>query len=305
MPAFSVIMPCFDAAATLPATLASITAQSDPDWELICIDDGSRDDTCAIAAAAALRDPRVRLLRNPRKGPSAARNHGALVAAQGDILAFCDADDLWTPGKLSALRAAFAARGVDGVFAQVAFFDADPAAPGAVSGPATAPLSAPMLMGENPVCTMSNMSLRRDAFARTGGFDEGMVHNEDLEWLIRLVAGGARVIGLNRVLVLYRASPGGLSADLASMRRGRDRALATARRLGFAPDAGAEAVHLRYLARRALRLDAGGALGLALAGMRESPRGFLRPMRRGGATLIGAALAPLLPRTLRRALFSR
>jgi glycosyltransferase involved in cell wall biosynthesis len=305
MPAFSIIMPCFDAAATLPETLAAITAQTDPDWELICVDDGSCDETCAIVVAAAFRDPRVRLLRNPGKGPSAARNHGALVMAQGDILAFCDADDLWAPGKLMALRAALDPPEVDGVFARVAFFDVDPCAAGAVSCMPTAPLSVAMLMRENPVCTMSNMSLRRTVFVRTGGFDEDMVQNEDLEWLIRLVGEGARVIGLHRVLVWYRASPGGLSADLGAMRRGRDRALATARRLGFTADPVAEAVHLRYLARRALRLDAGGALGLALAGMRESPLGFLRPMRRGGATLIAAMLAPLLPRALRRTLFSR
>lgn len=306
MPAFSIVMPCFNAAETLADTLASIAAQHDPDWELLCVDDGSRDDTVAILTAAAARDPRICVLRNPRKGPSAARNHASAVAC-GDIIAFCDADDLWMPGKLTALRDAFAATDVDGAFARVAFFSGViSAAPITSRIPATA-LSVPMLLGENPVCTMSNMAVRRTVFARTGGFDEAMVHNEDLDWLIRLTGGGARVIGLDAVLVWYRASPGGLSADLVAMQRGRDVALAAAQRLGFAPDARADAVHLRYLARRALRLDAGGtvALRLALSGLRRSPGGFLRPARRGAATLFGALAAPLLPRDLRRALFSR
>lgn len=305
MPRFSIVIPCFNAARTLPETLASLAGQSVTDWEAICVNDGSTDATAEIVARAAAADPRIHLVRNPRKGPSAARNHGALVAAQGEIVAFCDADDLFATGRLARLDEAFAERKLDAAFGKVAFFVADPGEAGAISTVPAGLVDVPMLLGENPVCTMSNLTIRRKAFAETGGFDERLVHNEDLEWLIRLVGFGARLRGIDTVLTHYRTNPSGLSSDLAAMQAGRDVALATARRFGFRADARAEAVHLRYLARRALRLDQPGfaALRLAAAGLAASPAGFLSDPRRGGLTLAGALTAPLLPRRLRRALF--
>ncbi len=303
MPRFSVIIPAFDAAATLPATLASLHRQTCTDWEALVVDDGSTDATRAIAAAAG---PRVRLLANPEKGPSAARNHGA-VQAQADILAFLDADDLWAPEKLARMAEAFADPATDAAFAGIEFFRHRPGDSRVTSTVPPGPLRIGTLIGENPVCTLSNLCVRRAVFAASGGFDAKLVHNEDLEWLIRLAGQGARIIGLPERLVWYRTSPRGLSADHAAMREGRAAALATARRFGVLPDARAEAIHLRHLARRALRLDAGGltALRLTAEGIATSPAGFLSPARRGALTALAALAAPALPRPVRRALFAR
>lgn len=306
MTRFSVIIPCHNAAATIGATLEALVRQTDSDWEAICIDDGSTDSTNEIIASHTAACPRIRLHASPGRGPSDARNHGAALA-RGEILAFCDADDLWAPTKLMELEEAFADLWVDGVFGRVAFFDDDPAQARVTSRVPAEPLSIEMLLGENPVCTMSNITLRRSAFERSGGLCRDMVHNEDLDWLIRLVGDGARIVGLDRVQVFYRANPTGLSANLTSMAKGRRAALESAAQFGFAPNRRHEAVHFRYLARRALRLDAGRAtaLELTLRGLAKSPRGFLSPLRRGLGTAIGAAAAPFLPRRLRRALFSR
>jgi hypothetical protein len=118
--------------------------------------------------------------------------------------------------------------------------------------------------------------------------------------------GGARLRGLDAVLTHYRSSATGLSADLAAMKRGRQAALTTARRFGHSPSRRSEAVFLRYLARRALRLDQGCvlALGLMLQGLAQSPAGFLQDRRRGAMTVLGALLSPLLPGPLRRRLFA-
>ena len=66
---------------------------------------------------------------------------------------------------------------------------------------------------------MSNIAVRNTAFMRTGGFDETMIHNEDLEWLIRLVGTGAHVVGINKCQTWYRTSRYGLSADLRAILR--------------------------------------------------------------------------------------
>lgn len=307
MPYFSVVIPSFNAAATILETLAGLQVQTCADWEAIVVDDGSTDETRSIVRRAGRTDDRIHLVRNPGKGPSAARNFGALGHARGDVIAFCDADDIWHPGKLSGLANCFKDPSVHGAYGRIGFFRTAPSDATVFSTVPGADVTISMLLGENPVCTMSNFAVRRRAFAATGGFDEAMVHNEDLEWLIRLVGGGARVAGIDSLHTYYRTSVGGLSTDLEAMRAGREQAIATAARFGVVPSAAAHAIHHRYLARRALRLNAGRtyALKQSALGVLKSPRGFFSPARRGGLTLAGSLLAPFLPGPLRHTFFSR
>ena len=101
MPLVSIITPVYNAAPWLRETLASVRAQTLTDWEQILVDDGSSDNSVAIAEAAAKQDARFRLIRTPQNmGPSSARNL-AIEAARGRFIAFLDADDYWEPHKLS------------------------------------------------------------------------------------------------------------------------------------------------------------------------------------------------------------
>ncbi|MGB5864867.1 MAG: glycosyltransferase family 2 protein [Sulfitobacter sp.] len=304
---FSIIIPCYNAALTLQATLHSIQAQTCENWEVICVEDGSTDATLEVLHTARSLDPRIRVICNEGKGPSCARNLGALSFAQGDVVAFCDADDIWGREKLSQLTACFARPGTDAAFGQIAFFKDDPSQVSAISTVPGTPLSISMLLGENPVCTMSNIAVRRETFLRTGGFDEGMVHNEDLEWLIRLVGTGAHVVGIDALQTWYRSSPYGLSANLRAMQKGREGAIRTAGRFGHTPTRHADAIFLRYLCRRALRLGQGRFLParFAFQGVIRSPAGFFSTPWRGLATLAGAMLVPVLPSRLSQILFSR
>lgn len=102
VPAVTIVMPAFRAGRTLPEAVASIRAQAFTDWELVIVEDGSGDDTAAVAARLARDDPRIRLIVLPEnRGPAQARNQ-AIAVARGRFIAFLDADDLWLPGKLSA-----------------------------------------------------------------------------------------------------------------------------------------------------------------------------------------------------------
>jgi hypothetical protein len=101
-PLVSVVVPAYQAAATLGATLASILDQDHTHLEVLVVDDGSTDGTADLAAAAAAADPRVRVLGDGvNRGRSAARNAG-LDAAQGDWVAMVDADDLLARDRISA-----------------------------------------------------------------------------------------------------------------------------------------------------------------------------------------------------------
>lgn len=305
MPAISVIIPVYNAAATLPATIAALQCQSWRDWEAILVEDGSSDDSWRVAERLATADRRLRLLRNPGKGPSAARNFAAFEVASGEILAFCDADDLWLPGKLASAMASFA-DGRDACFGRIHFFNAHPRDSRTSSTVPSGAVGLTALTGENPVCTMSNLSIRRQVFTALGGLRADMVHNEDLQFLFRLVGHGYRLEGIDADHVFYRMSPYGLSADLDLMRTSRQEALVTAAMFGEAATPGAEAVHLRYLARRALRVGAPAkvTLGFVAEGLICDARAFLLPAHRGLATALAALAYPILPRALRRALFA-
>jgi glycosyltransferase involved in cell wall biosynthesis len=300
---FTIVVPCWNAADTLRETLASLESQTFGNWQALLIDDGSTDATPTLIAEAAARDPRFRALRNTGKGPSAARNL-ALHEARGEILSFCDADDLFDPTKLARMDATFQDASVAAAYGRIAFFDG--ARSRTQSSVPSEDLSVQMLLGENPVCTMSNVCVRSSVFAVTGGFDPEIVHNEDLEWLIRLVAEGHRVIGLDTLLVYYRTCTQGLSADLRAMRAGRAAAVKAAGHYGYAPSPAQEAIYLRYLARRALRTNAppSVALRLAVAGVLKSPLGFFSDPFRGGATALAAVVALILPRPVRALLFA-
>jgi len=95
-PRFSVIIPAYNAAATLARAVDSVLAQSYPAHEIIVIDDGSTDETPEVAARYCTK---LRYIRQANAGVSSARNHGA-QAATGDWLAFLDADDWYYPDRL-------------------------------------------------------------------------------------------------------------------------------------------------------------------------------------------------------------
>lgn len=97
-PPCDVVIPARNAAATLPAALASVLAQSAPDLRVIVVDDGSRDDTAAVVRRVAATDPRVTLLRRTGGGIAAAMNAG-LAAGDAPFVARLDADDLSAPDR--------------------------------------------------------------------------------------------------------------------------------------------------------------------------------------------------------------
>lgn len=92
MPLVSIVMPCYQNGQTLARTVQSIQAQTVSEWELIAVDDGSKDDTLAVLNALAADEPRMRVIHQENGGVSDARNVG-MEHARGKWLFFVDADD--------------------------------------------------------------------------------------------------------------------------------------------------------------------------------------------------------------------
>ena len=97
----SVVMPVYDAAATLAASIDGVRGQHHEDWQLILVDDASGDESAELAAQAAGQDERIELVRLPGRSGAAVARNTAIERSRGRFIAFCDADDVWLPDKLT------------------------------------------------------------------------------------------------------------------------------------------------------------------------------------------------------------
>jgi glycosyltransferase involved in cell wall biosynthesis len=102
-PTFSVVIPLYNRASVVAKTIRSVLDQDFEDFEIVVVDDGSRDRPETVIAA--IGDPRIRFVRQENAGGGAARNRG-IDEARGRYIAFLDSDDLFLPGKLSTMAAA-------------------------------------------------------------------------------------------------------------------------------------------------------------------------------------------------------
>ena len=206
----SVVIPAHNAAKYLAEAVASVRAQTAPVQEIVVIDDGSTDDTVAVAAGLG---PGLVCHRQAKQGAAAARNRGA-EQAKGAWLTFLDADDLWRPGKLAAqlawMQAAPETAVVFGLGSNFSVADdgtrrEEPARPAYLPGAAL---------------------LRRDYFLQQARFDEKLSPNEVIAWNLHLKATGAVVGVVPELVMLRRLHPtntrrqgdGGRPTDLRLLR---------------------------------------------------------------------------------------
>jgi glycosyltransferase involved in cell wall biosynthesis len=186
----SVVIPAYNAERFLADALASVQRQQACHLEIIVLDDGSTDGTRQIAEPW----PGVRYFWQANSGIGAARNAG-VAQASGELLAFLDADDLWTDDKLQRQLAVLEARpDIDLVGGQVEqFFDAALAVPpGALPPPVADAFSAGCML------------VRRAAFDRVGHFRIDLKVGEVIDWHSRAVSGGLHMLTLPHVLLRRR-----------------------------------------------------------------------------------------------------
>lgn len=243
-PPVSIITPVYNAGPFLAEALASIWAQTYPDFELLVVDDGSTDDSPAILAQC--RDPRLRILaRTANLGPAAARNV-ALGHARGEVIAFFDGDDLAHPDRLRLQLEFLAAHPEVGMInGNVATIDqAGAIQPGERVDRLPPDQIAPALLFRNPLST-STMTIRRAAIGDRR-FDPTLTLASDWEMWVRLLED-TKIRVLPDILTHYRIHRGGiLQRKIATgeecTRRIMDNLFA---RIGVAADADEYAAHRR------------------------------------------------------------
>ncbi|QQA44724.1 glycosyltransferase family 2 protein [Pelagovum pacificum] len=303
----SIIVPAYNVASTIEETLASLLAQTHPEYEIIVVDDGSRDDTPEIATRFA-RNPKVRVIHQPNRGLAGARNTG-IAAARGEIIGFCDADDHWLPEKLARHVAHFERAPEVGVsYSGSALMDDAGRLTGMAQTPRLTGIDPSLIFKRNPIGNGSAVMLRRAVLdeiafrpasepARTCWFDESFRQSEDIEcWLRIALSTEWRFEGIAGALTRYRINSGGLSAatdrQLAAWERMVEKLEPLNPSFFEVNTPAARAYQLRYLARRAVSdMDGARALRLCRASLASSALPLLEDT---GKTLVTLAAAGVL-----------
>jgi len=210
-PTISVLLPCRDVEDVLPDAVESLCAQSFEDFEVVAVDDGSRDGTGQLLADWAARDRRVRPLRTPPRGlvPALAT---AQAFARGELIARMDADDVAQPARLEAQAALMAERpDVAACGTHVRYFPRELVREGAARYEAWLNSLASPASVEREIfveCPLAHPSLlvRRAALLAVGGYrDVGWP--EDYDLVLRLWVAGHRLAVVPRVLLHWREAP--------------------------------------------------------------------------------------------------
>lgn len=220
-PRVSYIIPAYNAAATLGATLRSLLAQREDRWEAVVVDDGSRDGTAS--AAASVRDARVQVVRIPNSGPAVARERGWAVA-QGEYVVFLDADDQVTPDH--GARLLEAARGLDSAACGLIAVDEHGRERGFRQVPAPGAWDAPSVWEGCPMqlaCALLHRRVVARVIDRYGSLMDVRCHCEDWDFWMRVAAVGCSWGGIvEDALVRYTRAAGSRSRGLIhTLRDGR------------------------------------------------------------------------------------
>lgn len=304
MPAVSVIMPAYNVEPYVGGAIRSALAQTYTDFEVIVVDDGSRDGTADVVRELSKQDSRVRLVQQPNRGLAGARNT-ALRAARGEYFALLDSDDLWEPQFLTEQMAVLEARPDVDIVTGNGWYLEGPRH-GEVARPSPDPRPEPCLASiigdEWAVFIMS--VLRRRVYTAIGPFDEEMRSNEDYDFWLRAAVAGFSFARNDRPLGHYRVRADSLSASNIRMLRGILHVYRKLRPL-ISQRPREMAILERQISRFETELLAAEArLAIEIADF-EAAREHLGALhaRRGGAALgVARLLARWSPKTLKRML---
>jgi glycosyltransferase involved in cell wall biosynthesis len=210
-PGVAVIVPCYNAQATLAATLGSALPQTGIQ-DIVVVDDGSTDDTLAVARSY---EPSVRVLTGPNGGVSAARNRG-IAATTAEWLLFLDADDLLTPGTIANRLETARACNADVVISDWEDATEGGDDPGRIGQQRSVDWRALTVDAEVAIATdvwttTAAILYRRSVVQRVGGFRIDLPMVEDARFLFDAAYHGARFAHSAHVGAQYRVRSGSLS----------------------------------------------------------------------------------------------
>lgn len=212
----SVVVPLYNKENSILRAVNSVLAQSEQDFELIVVNDGSTDGS--VSVAAGISDKRIRIIHQENSGVSAARNRG-VTEARSDLVAFLDADDEWLPGYLETILKLHSQFPDASVFGTLYVFQDQG---GELQTPKTAPLFENGYFGimDNYLEVLrvglpfnsSSFAVTKKAFCKINGFPLGISYGEDVDTWIRLSLQ-YKIVYTNTALAIYHRDAENRASD--------------------------------------------------------------------------------------------
>ena len=293
----SIIIPCYNSAKYLEDCMASVLAQTMPDFEAILIDDGSKDDTLAIAQKIAEKDMRVRVLTQANRGVSAARNLG-LEHCTGEWITFVDSDDLIVPDMLETMLSA-AQNGVDMVVCAHKTFTEE--GTGEVVIPETRWMDLDgedkrraaalrLIEGDCVLNIMCNKLHRRALIEREGlRLHQGVRIAEDALFNLEAVLCGQGIAYVNKATYLYRTHAASATQTQTASEYDKHLPWLRAMREMLLARGRMEAYYAAYLDSVVLRLYKDGGVKGVLRGFEEKALPLVMPDQMDASRMTSAA----------------
>jgi glycosyltransferase involved in cell wall biosynthesis len=206
----SIIIPTYNRAHLVAEAIESALDQTNSDFELIVVDDGSTDNTEEIVRS--FRDDRLKYVKQSNQGVSAARNTG-IATAKGEFIAFLDHDDLFLPEKVSVQLARIRHDPKVGLVYSTYFGTTGTEAPRRQAGACHSPVELHhLLLGT--LIHLSTALVRRSWLQQVGGFDEKLQSGgEDRDICLRLLLAGCEMVCVPNPLTIIRQQPNSLARD--------------------------------------------------------------------------------------------
>ncbi len=225
---FSVVIAAYEAENTVGAAISSVLTQTRQDFEIIVVDDGSRDGTAAAVEELAAGEPRVRLHRQANAGPSAARNKGVELG-RGELVSMLDSDDLWLPRYLAEMGGALERNpGAGFAYTDAWLLEATSNRILKVTAMQLANPPGKSLPNERFVAALirrnfifNAVTVRRSVLDRVGGYDTSMSFSEDYELWLRMAVAGVDAVRVQGPLAIKRDRPGSLTHQRREMADGQ------------------------------------------------------------------------------------
>jgi glycosyltransferase involved in cell wall biosynthesis len=308
-PAVSVVLPAFNVEAYIEEAVASVFAQTFRAFELIVIDDGSKDRTAEVldglAVTGSAQGIKIRVIHTSNRGVAAARNIG-IEEATAPLIAFLDGDDRWADTLLERAAALLADNhDVDLVFPNYRHIDAHGRDTGGRGKAKRRRFDFHDIFLRNPIHSTTGVIARRYAIERAGNFDEQLTANVDFDLWLRISAlRSGNIVSIQEVLADYRQRSGQITESWQRMAENWEIVLTKTRQL--APQSVPQLentaransyVYWSMLARR--EGDLTQARRLIAGAWKASPWTMVRSWNSWVATLV--ALATFLPARIQRA----
>ncbi|MEA5593800.1 glycosyltransferase family A protein [Rivularia sp. UHCC 0363] len=219
MPEISIVIPAYNAERTIIKTIESVLEQTFQDFEIIVINDGSKDKTVEIVES--IKDERINIFSSQNRGLPTARNRG-ISHSTGEFIAFLDADDLWTKNKLEMQLNALKQSPEAGLaYSWTCFMDVDERGEAISFLPSpqysfTGDVYQQLLIGDF-IHSGSNTLIRSQAIQVVGEFEPTLKSCEDWDYWLRIAARFNFVV-VPKYQILYRRTPGAMSSKVEVMK---------------------------------------------------------------------------------------